>query len=57
MYLLPFIEILSHRAWGLLKELEKPELKELGKRYLDTMLYTRADSIVRKYLGFPEGGG
>ena len=51
MYLLPLIEILSQGTWGLLKELEEPELKELAKRLPDTILYSRADSMVRKYLG------
>ena len=51
MYLLPLIEILSQGTWGLLKELEEPELKELAKRLPDTILHSRADSTVRKYLG------
>ena len=51
LFSLPPIEILSQGMWDLLKELEGPELKELAKRLPDTILHSRADSTVRKYLG------
>ena len=38
-------------SWSLPKEPEEPELKELAKRLLDTILHNRADSTLRKYLG------
>ena len=45
------IEILSQGTWGFPKELEEPELKELVIRLLDTILHSRADSTLWKYLG------
>ena len=45
------IEILSQGTWSLLKEVQDPELKELAQRLPDTLLHSRADSTVRKYLG------
>ena len=34
-----------------LKDLEDPELKELADKLPDTILQSRADSTVKKYLG------
>ena len=51
MYLLHSIDILSQGTWSLLKELEDPELQDLAKRLPDTVLHSRADSTVKKYLG------
>ena len=47
----PLIEILSQGTWSLLKEVQDPEHKELAQSLLDTILHSRADSTVRKYLG------
>jgi len=38
-------------AWKVLKELDDPYLKELAARLPETVLHSRADSTVRKYLG------
>ena len=43
--------MLSHGTWIELKELEDPELKELARRLPETILHSRADSTVKKYLG------
>ena len=43
--------MLSHGTWIELKELEDPELKELARRLPKTILHSRADSTVKKYLG------
>ena len=37
--------------WSMLKDLEDPELKELADKLPDTILHSRADSTVKKYLG------
>lgn len=51
--LLSPIEILMQETWSVLKDLEDPELAE---RLPDTILHSRADSAVRKYLGALSGG-
>ena len=38
-------------SWKLLSELKDPELKELASRLPATILHSRADSTVKKYLG------
>ena len=38
-------------TWNVLKELEDPYLKELAEKLPDTILHSRADSTVTKYLG------
>ena len=43
--------ILSQGSWKLLSELKDPELKELASRLLATILHSRANSTVKKYLG------
>ena len=35
----------------MLKDLEDPDLKELAAKLPDTILHSRADSTVTKYLG------
>ena len=37
-------------TWNVLKELEDPYLKELAEKLPDTILHSRADSTVTKYL-------
>lgn len=37
--------------WSMLKDLEEPDLKELAAKLPDTILHSRADSTVQKYLG------
>ena len=37
--------------WNMLKDLEDPDLKELAAKLPDTILHSRADSTVTKYLG------
>ena len=51
MLLLPPIEIFRQGTWDLLRDLEDPELKKLAEKLPDTILHSRADSTVRKYLG------
>ena len=43
--------ILLEGSWKLLSELKDPELKELASRLPATILHSRADSTVKKYLG------
>ena len=43
--------ILLEGSWKLLSELKDPELKELASRLPATVLHSRADSTVKKYLG------
>ena len=40
----------------MLKDLEDPDLKELVAKLPDTILRSRADSTVKKYLGAFKGG-
>jgi len=37
-------------SWKLFDELENPDLKDLASRLPDTVLHSRADSTVTKYL-------
>ena len=45
------VEVLMQGAWSDLKELDDPELNELAQRLPETILHSRADSTVKKYLG------
>ena len=45
------LDILSHGSWRLLDELKDPELKALASKLPYSVLHSRADSTVRKYLG------
>ena len=44
-------DILKQGTWNQLKDLEEPELKELADKLPGTVLCSRADSTVKKYLG------
>ena len=44
-------DVLVQGIWGQLKDLEGVELKELADKIPTTVLRSRADSTVRKYLG------
>lgn len=47
---MPYADIVSQGTWSLLKELEDPDLKGLASRLPTTILHSRADSMVKKYL-------
>ena len=49
--LLSPVDIFRLGTWDQLKDLEDPELKELAVKLPGTILHSRADSTVRKYLG------
>ena len=51
MFRICCLGILSEGSWKLLSELKDPELKELASRLPATILHSRADSTVKKYLG------
>ena len=51
MSVLYFTGVLSQGSWLLLNELEDPELKELASKLPSTILHSRADSTIKKYLG------
>ena len=44
-------DVTSQGTWTLLNEFEDPELKSLASRLPHTILYSRADSTVKKYVG------
>ena len=46
-----FPDVVSQGTWTLLQELEDPELKSLASKLPSTILHSRDDSTVRKYLG------
>ena len=46
-----FTGVLSQGSWLLLNELEDPELQELASKLPSTILHSRADSTIKKYLG------
>ena len=43
-------EVRAQGSWRLLEELEDPELKALASKLLATILKSRADSTVSKYV-------
>ena len=43
--------ILTQGSWKLLNELEDPELRVLASKLPNTVLHSRADNTVKKYLG------
>lgn len=45
------VDIFRLGTWNQLKDLEDPKLKGLAKKLPGTILHSRADSTVRKYLG------
>ena len=45
------LDITSQGSWRLLDELEDPELRALASKLPNTILHSRADSTVKKYLG------
>ena len=45
-----YVDIASQGTWSLLEELEDPDLKGLASRLPATILHSRADSTVKKYL-------
>ena len=45
------VDVTSQGTWTLLNELEDPELKGLASRLPSTILHSRADTTVKKYLG------
>ena len=45
------LDILAQGSWRLMDELEDPDLKDLTSRLPGTILHSRADSTVKKYLG------
>ena len=49
--MLIFVGVLAQGAWKLIDQLEDPELRELASRLPQTILHSRADSTVKKYLG------
>jgi len=44
------VGLLEHGSWLLLKDMKDPELKGLASRLPDTVLHSRADSTVKKYM-------
>ena len=44
------VDVLTQGSWRLLNELDDPELKDLASRLPATILRSRADSTVKKYL-------
>ena len=42
---------MSQGTWTLFNELKDPELKSLASKLPNTILHSRADSTVKKYLG------
>ena len=44
------VDVLAHGSWKLLQELENPELKDLASKLPGTILHSRADNTVTKYL-------
>ena len=50
-FVLVSIEVLTQGAWTELGELEDPELRGLARRLPETIVHSRADSTVKKYLG------
>ena len=38
-------------SWKLMSDMEDPELKDLARKLPTTILHSRADSTVKKYLG------
>ena len=44
------VDVLTQDSWRLLNELDDPELKDLASRLPATILRSRADSTVKKYL-------
>ena len=49
--LMLYADVVSQGTWTLLNELEDPDLRSLASRLPSTILHSRADSTVRKYLG------
>ena len=50
VYNCPPVDFLKQGSWKLLDELDDPELKDLASRLPSTVLHSRADSTVKKYL-------
>ena len=46
-----YVGVLSQGNWLLLNGPEDPELKELASKLPSTILHSRADSTIKKYLG------
>ena len=49
--IISLVGFLKQGSWKLLDELDDPELKDLASRLPSTVLHSRADSTVKKYLG------
>ena len=49
--MLLLVDIQKQGTWEMLKDLEDPVLKELAEKLPGTILHSRADSTVKKYLG------
>ena len=49
--IISLVGFLKQGSWKLLDELDDPELKDLASRLPSTILHSRADSTVKKYLG------
>jgi len=43
--------VLIQGAWKLVDQLKDPDLRDLASRLLQTILYSRANSTVKKYFG------
>ena len=50
-FVLVSVEVLTQGAWTDLGELEDPELRGLARRLPQTIVHSRVDSTVKKYLG------
>ena len=49
--LILILEVLQYGEWSLLGELDDPELVRLANKLPETLLRSRADSSVKKYVG------
>ena len=45
------LQVAKGSVWDMLDELRDPELRRLATHLPETVLHSRADSTVRKYLG------
>ena len=43
--------MLAHGSWIFFHDIEDPELKDLASRLPNTVLHSRVDSTVKKYMG------
>ena len=50
-FVLVSVEVLTQGAWTDPGELEDPELRGLAQRLPETIVHSRVDSTVKKYLG------